>query len=164
MNMVPSKGPAGSGGAPSGGAPGPAGGSPADPAAFAAANGHAHCLVCGHENPWSLRLSFEPDGEGVRATLVSDPRLQGYAGVQHGGVTATLLDAAMTHCLFHKNVRALTADLHVRYVHAIPSGAAMVLTAVLTGARPPLYRLRAELRVEGRLMAWSEAKFLPCKE
>jgi len=135
-----------------------------DAGALAKSFGHAFCLLCGHENPWSLRLAFTPDVEGVRATFTSNPRLQGYAGVQHGGVTAALLDAAMTHCLFHRGVKALTADLHVRYLLAIPCDATMLITAALLGSRPPLHRLRAELRVDGTLMAWSEAKFLTCKE
>ncbi|MFZ5427846.1 MAG: PaaI family thioesterase [Thermodesulfobacteriota bacterium] len=124
-------------------------------------HGHSRCLLCGEANPWSLRLRFEPDGQGgVTALFKSHPGLQGYRGILHGGVSASLLDAAMTHCLFHHGIEALTADLHVRYAHAIPCDAVVELKARLVSSRNPLHVLRAEISLDGRLMAWGEAKFL----
>lgn len=125
-----------------------------------AAFGHAECLLCGEKNPWSLGLAFEPDGEGgVRTTLEPDDRLQGYDGMLHGGVAASLLDAAMTHCLFHRGVRAVTADLHIRYPHPVPMGIQIGLRAWVTDARAPLYRLKAELRDGERVLVWAQATF-----
>jgi acyl-coenzyme A thioesterase PaaI-like protein len=40
-----------------------------------------------------------------------------YTGLLHGGMTSTLLDAAMTHCLFMQGVQALTAELTVDSFH-----------------------------------------------
>lgn len=128
---------------------------------LSAAHGHSRCLLCGESNPWSLKLSFSPAADGaVTARFTADPRLQGYEGILHGGVIASLLDAAMTHCLFHHGIEALTADLHIRYAQAIPCDARIDLWASIIARRPPLYRLRGEASVEGRLMAWAEAKFL----
>jgi uncharacterized protein (TIGR00369 family) len=121
---------------------------------------HAACLLCGTENPWSLGLAFEPDGAGrVCTVLNADERLQGYAGMLHGGVSAAVLDAAMTHCLFHKGVRAVTADLRVRYVKAVPLNAGVVLRAWITAETPPLYRLKAELCLENSVLVWAQATF-----
>jgi uncharacterized protein (TIGR00369 family) len=121
---------------------------------------HAACLLCGSDNPWSLGLAFEPDGAGrVCTVLNADERLQGYAGMLHGGVSAAVLDAAMTHCLFHKGVRAVTADLRVRYVKAVPLNAGVVLRAWVTAETPPLYRLKAELCLESSVLVWAQATF-----
>lgn len=123
--------------------------------------GHSRCLLCGESNPASLKLAFSLAHDGaVTARFECHPGLQGYDGILHGGVTASLLDAAMTHCLFHHGIKAVTADLHVRYAHAIDCTARLDLWAAITSSRQPLYKLRAEISQEGRLMAWAEAKFL----
>ena len=84
-------------------------------------DGHANCLLCGNRNPLSLGLSFHPGDCGdINATFQAHPRLQGYQGILHGGVSSALLDAAMTHCLFHQSIEAVTGDLHVRFLKSVP--------------------------------------------
>ncbi len=131
-------------------------------AALSALNRHGRCLLCGEHNPASLGLVFaaQPD-RSVRARFAGRRDLQGYDGLLHGGVIAALLDAAMTHCLFHRGVRALTADLRVRYREPVPCDAEVELVAWVVVPGPPVHRLRAELRRAGRVLAWAEAKFLP---
>jgi uncharacterized protein (TIGR00369 family) len=122
---------------------------------------HDHCLLCGHANPDSLGLEFTRDGHGaVRGHLVPSDRLQGYTGRLHGGIVASLLDAAMTHCLFQHDVQAVTADLRVRYVEPVPCHGRLDLDAHLVTGSRRLFRLRAELSQDGQVLAWAEAKFL----
>ena len=73
---------------------------------------------------------------------------------------AALLDAAMTHCLFHHGVAGLTAELRVRYLKPVPCDATLEARAWLARARPPLYRLSAELAQDGQVLARAEASFL----
>ena len=136
-----------------------AGGSGSD--SIGARYDHGHCLMCGERNPWSLALRFEamPDG-GVRTRFTGRPELQGFEGMLHGGIIAALLDAAMTHCLFHRGVRAVTGDLRVRYVHPVPWDATVDLGARVLVSDRRLHRLRADLELDGRTMAWAEAKFM----
>ena len=124
-------------------------------------HGHERCILCGERNPWSLKLSFAPAEEGAVGTNFQSHRgLQGYDGLMHGGVIAALLDAAMTHCLFHRGIQALTGDLHVRYLDSIPCEASLEVRARVTLEHPPLFRLRAEVLRGGRVAAWAEAKFV----
>lgn len=126
-----------------------------------AENGHAHCLLCGARNEQSWGLSFGPAGDAtVSARFQAHPGLQGYEGVLHGGVVASLLDAAMTHCLFHHGVQAVTGDLHIRFVEPVSCRALVEIRARVLRAAPPLYRLRAELLDGGRLLAWAEGRFM----
>lgn len=121
---------------------------------------HERCLLCGHKNPWSLGLVFAPAGGGVVEAVVTLHRgLQGYEGILHGGVISSLLDAAMTHCLFHDGIEAVTGDLHVRFVQPVPCEKRVTLRSWILTSFSPLYRLRAELLLDGRLMAWGEGKF-----
>lgn len=124
-------------------------------------DGHSGCLFCGQLNPRSLGLTFDPQTDGSVLTRYLAPNeLQGYAGIVHGGVVAGLLDSAMTNCLFHHGVRALTGDLHVRYVRSVPCCQPIDVRAWVVSSKPPLHVLRSEIRIDGTLMAWAEAKFV----
>lgn len=127
--------------------------------------GHDFCCVCGGRNPHSLGLSFSGEKNGgVSAEFRADPALQGYRGILHGGVIATLLDAAMTHCLFHHGVRGLTGDFHVRYRSSVACGERCVVSARLERARHRVYHLSAEFRCGESLKADAAAAFMEMKE
>ncbi|NWF91171.1 MAG: PaaI family thioesterase [Ignavibacteriaceae bacterium] len=128
---------------------------------LSARNGHAHCLLCGQQNPRSWGLFFHRgEGTSVHGTLHPNDGLQGYDGMLHGGVIASLLDAAMTHCLFHLGVQAVTGDLHVRFVQPVSCCATVDVRAHIASASPPLYYLKAELLEGDRVMAWGEATLI----
>ena len=106
-------------------------------------------------------MSFQAAGDGaVRTQFKASAELQGYDNILHGGVIASLLDEAMTHCLFHQGVQAVTGDIHVRFVQPVFCNYAVEILARVLFFNPPLYRLRAEIIFKGRIMAWAEAKFL----
>lgn len=86
--------------------------------------------------------------------------MQGYDTLVHGGVIAPLLDAAMTHCLFHQSIQAVTGDLRVRFLHPVACDVPLELRARLLFACPPLYQLQAELRCDGQVLAGAEGKFM----
>ena len=122
---------------------------------------HTQCIMCGDSNPMSLRLIFEPGASGdVSASFQGNSLLQGYNGILHGGVISAMLDSAMAHCLFHKNIEAVTGELCIRFVAPVPYDARVTLRAWLVNATPPLYLLKAELEHVGAIMASAEAKFM----
>lgn len=94
------------------------------------------------------------------AKCVAGSNLQGYDNIVHGGVIATLLDAAMTHCLFHRGIQAVTGELRIRYLHPVACNVPIVLRARLLCSCPPLYHLQAEVRCGDRRMARAEGKFM----
>jgi uncharacterized protein (TIGR00369 family) len=122
---------------------------------------HDYCLMCGERNPWSLGLEFRAEERAaVRARFRVNRALQGYRGILHGGMIAAFLDAAMTHCLFRCGIRAMTADLSVRYLRPIPCGALVELRAWITGERRGVHRLEAELKIGQRVMARAKGAFM----
>jgi len=128
---------------------------------ISARNGHSCCLLCGRQNPRSLNLVFRAGEDGtVRGQFKGSPEFQGYDGILHGGVVASLLDSAMTHCLFHQGIQAVTGDLHVRFVRSVPCDVSLTIRSWVLFSHPPLHRLRAELILNEKLMAWAEAKFI----
>ncbi len=127
------------------------------------AKAHPSCVVCSPSNPAGLGLEFTVQDDGsVCARFAGHAGLEGFEGFLHGGIIATLLDAAMTNCLFAHGLVAMTAELSVRYRKPVLSGQALILRARITHSRPPLHLLAAELEQEDCIRAIASAKFLQC--
>ena len=74
-----------------------------------------HCVVCGHQNPHGLQLTFRVDGNGVTAEWVPGKNWESFQGVIHGGVISTVLDEAMSKAIIAQGLEAFTVDLRVRF-------------------------------------------------
>jgi uncharacterized protein (TIGR00369 family) len=122
-------------------------------------NMHPHCVVCG--TPSGPRLRFKVlEDESVEGVFNRGGAFQGYSGILHGGVIATLLDAAMTHCLFAQNRVAVTAELLVRYHQPVIAESGCVIRARVARHWGPLFSLRAELIQEGEVRVTGTGKFM----
>ena len=122
---------------------------------------HCNCIVCGAQNPISLGLEFSvlPDGSVV-SSFKGNTLFQGYTGILHGGIIAALLDATMTHCLFHNGIQAVTGDLKIRFIEPVPCSAQLKLYAKINTSFNPLYKVDSELTCDKRLMAEGHARFM----
>ena len=58
----------------------------------------------------------------MRTTYVIPERLQGFAGIVHGGVLATILDECMVNTVWLRGSTAVTARLEVRLRHPASVG------------------------------------------
>jgi acyl-coenzyme A thioesterase PaaI-like protein len=131
------------------------------PAPTAAAADHDHCWVCGTSHLDGLHLRFRSESDGTVLTEFDCPeRYAGYAGVLHGGMVATLLDAAMTHCLFALHEVAMTADLHVRFRASVRVSIPATIRAWSIRTRGAMEEVCAELWQEGELCAAARGKFI----
>ena len=126
---------------------------------------HLGCMVCGEGRPdapaFGLRFLPNPAG-GVLATFRTERRYQGYAGILHGGVISTLLDAAMVHCLFARGVRAVTAEMTVRFLREVPVDSDVSVAANLIGERHGVFQMAASLSRAGTRFAIAKGKFCRC--
>lgn len=113
--------------------------------------------MCGPENRAGLRVSFRLEGEGVRGDFTPETHHQGYDGLTHGGILASLLDDAMVNCLFLRGVRAYTARLSVRFRRPAPTGRPLRVEAEVVERRGPVATCRARAFLEdGALAAEAE--------
>ena len=119
---------------------------------------HASCMVCGQNS--LLGMQFSPQGDSVIAVVEANPQWQGYSGYLHGGMISTLLDAAMTHCLFYHGIEAMTASLRVRFLEPVPASGKLEIKATLDERRHHVYLLNAELASSGHCLARAEGRFI----
>jgi acyl-coenzyme A thioesterase PaaI-like protein len=88
------------------------------------------CFVCGKNNPDGLQLAFEVEGRtGLRTTFVVPERFQGFAGIAHGGILATILDECMVNTVWLRGKTAVTARLEVRLRQPVRVGARVTFRA-----------------------------------
>ena len=85
------------------------------------------CFICGLENPVGLHLHiYETEPGVVETTYVAPDHFQGYPGVLHGGIVASLLDEISGRTLMGSdplNPRFMfTAKLEVKYRKNVPIG------------------------------------------
>lgn len=87
-------------------------------------------------------------------------KVQGYDGVMQGGAIAALHDTAMTHCLFSREVHAMTAQLNVRFIKPIPLGTLVQVEAHCLRQKRGMYLLQSSINVNGECYSRAEAKFM----
>jgi len=74
---------------------------PASGSRSAGRQAHPNCIVCSPRHRCGFRLEFVLSEDGsVHAKFDCSKVFEGYPGLVHGGVISSLLDGAMTNCLF----------------------------------------------------------------
>jgi uncharacterized protein (TIGR00369 family) len=107
------------------------------------------CFVCGTENPISLRTKWTLHEDGMaRASFTSSREHQGWAGVVHGGILASLLDEAIVQRTRLEGKPTVTASLSIRFQRPVPTSATIIAEAGITSERPRALRLHASIRDE----------------
>lgn len=107
---------------------------------------HPRCFACGPSNGHGLQLKFKGGPNGRTCTISISRRFQSYEGVVHGGIVATLLDAAMIHALQgHAGGNPVTCRLEIRFLRAVPPGEPLTLNARPTGKKGRVLLAEAEL-------------------
>ncbi|MAX24641.1 MAG: thioesterase [Phycisphaeraceae bacterium] len=106
-------------------------------------------------------MAYESQADGSVRAHMNCPRLwQGYPGMVHGGIIASILDGAMTHCLFARDIAAVTADLHVRYRHPLLVDADAIVTARITREMAPVFVLEASIIQQDKIRCTATGKFM----
>jgi acyl-coenzyme A thioesterase PaaI-like protein len=123
-----------------------------------------YCFGCGLENPAGLQIAFYNAGEGVcRAEVTLDERFQGFPGIAHGGITATMLDEVIGRSPLSGNPDRLmfTAKLEVRYRQAVPLYTPLVMIGRIEKDRGRVVTATGELMLQdGTVLAEATATLM----
>lgn len=119
------------------------------------------CFACSPRNPIGLHLNFTMEDEICRAVFTPNENHQGWDGLLHGGLLVTLLDEAMAQWLWRKQIKAMTAEMNVRFSLPVAIGQEVVVEAQCAKVYRRLYELTARIILpDGRRAARATAKFL----
>lgn len=76
------------------------------------------CFVCGARNQDGLRLTLRtnPERGESEAEVVFPGRFQGWHGIVHGGLLATVLDEALIYAAGAKGLKCVTGEITIRFI------------------------------------------------
>ncbi|MFC1588366.1 PaaI family thioesterase [Planctomycetota bacterium] len=122
---------------------------------------HPNCVMCSSSNDRGLGLKFILTENGrVQASFDCDKVFEGYNDCLHGGITSSLLDSAMTNCLFAHGHQAMTAKLEIRFRHQVNTGQIAIVRAWIERSLRPMYILKAELVQDKQVKVTATGKFM----
>lgn len=127
---------------------------------------HRQCIVCSESNlnPMSLKMQFiRHENTRVSAEIKLGESYQGYENQLHGGIISTLVDGAMTQCLFAQNIQAMTAELTVRFIRPVPINQTLLVDASILSERRGMQKLVSHIYCNGNELVRANAKFLTVK-
>lgn len=110
------------------------------------------CFVCGRENPAGLHAQFYEDQEKqqVIVNITLPESYQGYPGVTHGGIVASILDEASGRAIMIGKEDApfwVTAKLEVRYRQPTPTQTPLTVVGWVVHERRRSAEVAAEIRL-----------------
>jgi uncharacterized protein (TIGR00369 family) len=125
---------------------------------------YSHCFVCGDKNDHGLQARFFFDGRKAVTELTAGQAFEGYRGIYHGGILATLLDEVMIKSILAGGVYAVTAELSVRYLAPVSVGDELVCTGWITRRKGRVYLTEGEAKGgDGTIYATATAKYIEAK-
>ena len=122
------------------------------------------CFGCGLRNDVGLQLVFRLEGNEVVTEFTPDVRFQGFPGVVHGGILATLLDEALSRTATVEGRWMMTGRLEVRYRRAALLGQPLRITARTLSSRSRMVQAEGEIRLADEpqtIVADAKGTFLP---
>jgi uncharacterized protein (TIGR00369 family) len=73
------------------------------------------CFACGKKNPHGLQLDVRKTPDGVEFEYEPPEKFEGWQGIVHGGIVATMLDELCAWACTARGFDAVTGELSVRY-------------------------------------------------
>lgn len=125
---------------------------------------YQRCYACGARNSSGLRLIFRHEADEIVTEFTPDGRFQGFPGVVHGGILATLLDETLSRTATVEGRWMMTGRLEIRYRGPAPVGRMLRVTARTVSSRARMVRAAGEIRLAdapGTLIATADGTFLP---
>lgn len=97
---------------------------------------YQRCFACGSRNEQGLRLVFHRTGDRIYADFTPSPHHQGFPGVLHGGIIATLLDETLGRTGALRREWLVTGKLDIRYHQPAPMDRSLRVWGEIARERP----------------------------
>jgi uncharacterized protein (TIGR00369 family) len=103
------------------------------------------CFACGKKNACGLKMNFEVEEGRAISHFHLDERFQGWRGIAHGGIVATVLDEAMAWAVMSLKIQAVTSELNVKYKKPTPLKEELTVNAEVVEKRGKIVKVHAEI-------------------
>jgi acyl-coenzyme A thioesterase PaaI-like protein len=123
---------------------------------------YQRCFACGHRNESGLKLTFRRDGDRIVADYTPSERYQGFPGVLHGGILATMLDETMSRTGALRRQWLMTGKLDIRYRRPAPIDQPLRVWGQIARERDAAVdAIGAVELMDGTVLAEARGMFLP---
>jgi uncharacterized protein (TIGR00369 family) len=121
---------------------------------------HDGCFACGPLNEIGLRLIFEAGSKRISCRTTLDRRYQGYNGIVHGGVLASIADSVMANLVHNQYCgRPFTCNLRMRYRRSVHLGDEVVASAEILKSKYGIVWALCRITEGNRLCAEATVAF-----
>lgn len=120
------------------------------------------CFGCAPENPLGLHMEFYEDGDDIVSFWNPSQHYQGWRGVMHGGILATLIDETGGWVIARKlQTTGMTTSLQLHYRHAVTANdPQLTIRAHIKEQRHGMVTLEATLESsQGEVCVTAEAVY-----
>lgn len=109
-----------------------------------------YCFVCGRENPFGLKLSFDLDLSRREVSTIFQPgrRHQGWTHRLHGGILSAILDEVMVNAAYLSDMPAVTGEMSVRFRAPADTTRRLMIVGRISDVRAKFIRATAECKTD----------------
>ena len=124
------------------------------------------CFCCSSINPKGLQAQFYVEDNGIIGHYSPPIEYCGYPGITHGGISATLLDEAMTWAAtVYKKTFHYAGEVNVRYRKPVPTDEEIIIRASVTDTMKKILLTSGQIETrDGTLLASAKGKYYPLSE
>jgi uncharacterized protein (TIGR00369 family) len=125
-----------------------------------------HCFACGELNEHGLHLRLHGDDNGCWTELTLEPRFEGWDGIAHGGIIATLLDEVQAWAVIARGGWGVTARMSIEFRRPVPVGTPIRAEGRVTGSRRRIYETAGQVvdTESGEVLANAQSTFVAASD
>ena len=119
-----------------------------------------HCFVCGAMNRIGLRVrpTIDAARQSASCSLAIPKEFQGWEGIVHGGILATLLDETCAYAARGLVEHVVTAEITVSYKKPVPLATELLVTATVVSQRRKIIEVKGRIEIGGEIYVEARAK------
>lgn len=124
-----------------------------------------NCFACGELNEHGLKLQLHLEERRSWSEFVLDDRFEGWRGVTHGGIIATILDEVMAWALVAEDNWGVTARMSLEFKRPVLVGTRVRAEGWIVRSRRRLVDTAGQVvDSQGNVLATAEAIYVAADE
>ena len=124
-----------------------------------------NCFACGELNEHGLHLQLHLEEQRSWSEFVLEERFEGWMGVTHGGIIATILDEVMAWALVAEDNWGVTARMSLEFKRPVPVGTRVRAEGWIVRSRRRLVDTAGRVvNQDGEILASAEAVYVAAGE